>query len=71
MLYGILVDLTDDVAQALKRPFAAISLEMIYRSLYFFTQARARGDADHLVTYLAYNAKSLGILKRKPPPVSR
>jgi hypothetical protein len=68
MLYGILVDLTDDVAQALKRPFAAISMEMIYRSLYFFTQAHARGEADHLVTYLADNANSLGILKRKPPP---
>ena len=56
------------MAQALKRPFATISMEMIYRSLYFFTQARARGDTDHLVTYLADNAKSLGILKRKPPP---
>jgi hypothetical protein len=68
MLYGILVDLTDDVAQALKRHFAAISMEMIYRSLYFFTKAHVRGEADHLVTYLADNAKLLGILKRKPPP---
>lgn len=67
ILYAILVDLTDDVAQALKRPFRAISMEMIYRSLYFFTQAHARGDAERLVPYLADNAKSLGILKRKPP----
>jgi hypothetical protein len=67
MLYGILVDLTDDVAQALNRPFAAISMEMIYRSLYFFAKAHVRGEADHLVTYLADNAKLLGILKRKPP----
>lgn len=68
MLYGVLVDLTDDVVEVLKRPFAAISMEMIYRSLYFFTKAHARGEADHLVTYLADNAKLLGILKRKPPP---
>lgn len=68
MLYGILVDLTDDVAEALKRPFAAISMEMVYRSLYFFTKAHSQGDADHLVTYLVDHAKLLGILKRKPPP---
>jgi hypothetical protein len=68
MLYAVLVDLTDEVAQALKRPFNAISMEMIYRSLYFFTQAHARGDAEKLVPYLADDAKSLGILKRNPPP---
>ena len=68
LLYGALVDLTDDVANALKRPFAAISLEMVYRSLYFFTQAHERGEAFHLVTYLADHAKLLCIVKRKPPP---
>lgn len=68
MLYAVLVDLTDDVAQVLQRPVNAISMEMIYRSLYFFTHAHARGEAEHLVSYLASDAKSLGILKRKPPP---
>jgi hypothetical protein len=34
LLYAILVDLTDAVAEALKQPFAAISMEMVYRSLY-------------------------------------
>jgi hypothetical protein len=40
LLYGVLIDLTDAVAEALNQPFAAISIEMVYRSLYFFTNAR-------------------------------
>ena len=67
LLYGVLVDLTDAVAEALNRPFAAISMEMVYRSLYFFTSAYQRGEADDLITYLADNTKLLGIIKRKPP----
>ena len=65
LLYAVLVDLTDAVAEALQQPFAAISIEMIYRSLYFFTQAHARGQADEVVAYLASNTKLLGIVKRK------
>jgi len=65
LLYAVLVDLTDSVAEALNQPFAAISMEMVYRSLYFFTQAHQRGQADDLVAYLADNAKLLGIVKRK------
>ena len=61
-----LVDLTDDVAEALNRPFAAISMEMVYRSLYCFTKAHQRGEVDELVTYLVDNAKLLGIVKGKP-----
>jgi hypothetical protein len=65
LLYAVLVDLTDSVAEALNQPFAAISIEMVYRSLYFFTQAHHRGQADDVVAYLAANTKLLGILKRK------
>jgi hypothetical protein len=69
LLYAVLVDLTDAVAEALEQPFAHVSLEMVYRSLYFFTQAYHRGEATDVVVYLAANAKLLGILKRsrKPP----
>jgi hypothetical protein len=74
LLYAILVDLTDAVAEALNQPFAAISLEMVYRSLYFFTQAYHRGEATDPVAHLAQNADWLGILKRKrqraPSPLS-
>ena len=65
MLYAVLVDLTDAVAEALQKPFAAISMEMIYRSLYFFGQAVRCGEATDLVTYLVANADWLGLLKRK------
>lgn len=65
LLYAVLVDLTDAVAEELNQPFAAISMEMVYRSLYYFTQAYHRGEASDPVAYLASNAKWLGVLKRK------
>jgi len=64
LLYAILVDLTDAVADRLNCPMAALSLEMLYRSLYFFTSAFQRGAATDVVDYLATQAKYLGILKR-------
>lgn len=65
LLYAVLIDLCDAVAEALNQPFAAISMEMVYRSLYFFTQARQRDEATDIVAYLAANTKWLGIVKRK------
>jgi hypothetical protein len=65
LLYAVLVDLSDAVAEALNQPFAAISIEMVYRSLYFFTQAHQRGEATDIVVYLAANTKLLGIVKRE------
>lgn len=67
LLYAALVDLTDDVADTLNRPFAAISMEMVYRSLYYFAKVHERGETNDLITYLAGNTKLLGIVKRKPP----
>lgn len=65
LVYGVLVDLTDAVAEALDRPFADISIEMVYRSLAYFGQAYRRGTATDPVTYLASHARLLGIVKRK------
>jgi hypothetical protein len=65
ILYAVLVDLTDAVAEALNKPFAALSMEMVYRSVYFFRQAVQRGEATDLIAYLAANAKWLGLLKHK------
>jgi hypothetical protein len=64
ILYAVLVDLTDAVAEALQCPLAALSLEMVYRSVYHFTQAYHRGDASDPVAYLAAQATRLGIRKR-------
>lgn len=52
-------------------PFADLSLEMVYRSLYFCTAAAHRGESDDPIAYLAAHAKLLGLLKRKrkPPPL--
>jgi hypothetical protein len=71
LLYAVLVDLTDAVADELKQPFAAVSLEMVYRSLYFFTQAYHRGEATEVAKYLAENASWLGLLKRKRKTAQR
>ena len=65
LLYAVLVDLTDAVAERLNKPFAAISLEMVYRSLYYFATAYHRGETTDPIAYLADNATWLGVLKRK------
>lgn len=65
LLYAVLVDLTQAVAEALHQPFRAISLEMVYRGLYHFTQAYHRGDATDPIAYLAAKAKALDIVKSK------
>jgi hypothetical protein len=64
LLYAVLVDLTDAVADRLQQPFGALSLEMVYRSLYYFASAYHRGQATDPVEYLAAHAVSLGVLKR-------
>jgi hypothetical protein len=65
LVYAVLVDLTDAVAAELEQPYQALSLEMVYRGLYHFTQAAQRGQANDPVAYLAAHAQWLGILKRK------
>jgi hypothetical protein len=67
LLYAVLVDLTDAVAEALNQPFRALSLEMVYRALYHFTQAYHRGKATDPVAYLAAKAKVLDIVKQRRP----
>ena len=64
LLYAVLIDLTDAVAAALARPFADLSPAMVYRSLYFVTNAVAQDPTTDLVRYLADHARELGILKR-------
>lgn len=65
ILYAVLVDLTDAVAEALHKPFQALSMAMVYRGLYHFTVAHHRGKADDPIAYLAADAKGLGVLKQE------
>ena len=60
LLYAVLIDLTDAVAEALARPFADVSPEMVYRGLYFVTQAAAKDPTLDPVRYLADQADELG-----------
>jgi hypothetical protein len=71
LLYAVLVDLTDAVAETLCQPVSALSLEMVYRGLYHFAQAFHRGAARDPVAYLAADARGLGILKQKRKPPTR
>ena len=67
ILYAVLTDLTDAVAQELQQPFALVSIEMVFRGLYHFTQAYSKGKADDPIVYLAEKASELAILKAKRP----
>ena len=66
IVYAILIDLCDQVASLRNVLFDRISIEMVYRSLYYFLKAHARGDADDLPGWLATCDKIYGIVKRKP-----
>lgn len=64
LLYGVLIDLSDAVAQELNLPLDQISVEMVYRGLYHFCGAYQRGEATDPVAYLAAQT-DLGIVKRR------
>ncbi len=70
LFYAVLVDLGDAVADELSLPFDHISLEMIYRGLYYFHGASKRGEAQDPVKYFAHPdlQKCLGIIKRRRKP---
>jgi hypothetical protein len=70
LFYAVLVDLGDAVADELSLPFDSISLEMIYRGLYYFHSAASRGEASDPVKYFANpeQQKCLGIVKRQRKP---
>ncbi len=69
LFYAVLLDLGDAVADALKVPMERISLEMLFRGIYHFSQAYAKGLASDLVAYFASpQNQDLGVVKtiRKP-----
>ena len=74
LFFALLVDLGDAVAEELMLPFDRISLEMVFRSLYYFIQAYNQGEATDPVKYLAApENQDLGVVKRlrkKPAQVS-
>jgi hypothetical protein len=72
LLYAVLVDLTDAVAEELDRPLDALSVEMVFRGLYHFSVAFQAGTATDPVAYLAAPAQAdLGLVKRRRPARDR
>jgi len=70
LIYAVLVDLSDAVAEAVQLPLERISMEMVWRGLYHFNDAYNRGLAHDPVSYLAApENRDLGVIKaiRKPP----
>ncbi len=65
LFYVLLVDLTDTVAEAMQRPFVHLSLEMVFKALYHFTQEKQLGRAADPIAYLVQDAHLLGIVKPK------
>jgi Transposase DDE domain len=63
LLYAVLIDLCDQIAEVKGLPLERISVEMVYRGLYHFASARERGEATDPVAYLA-SQPDLGIVKR-------
>jgi hypothetical protein len=72
LFYAILVDLGDAVADEIGVPFDRISLEMLFRGLYHFTQAYAKGKATDPIAYFAApENQDLDVVKplRKPQKI--
>ena len=64
LFYAVLIDISDEVADELTLPFDSISVEMVFRGIYHFTQALNQGSITDIVAYLtASENRDLGIVK--------
>lgn len=64
IFYAVLLNLCQQVAQALHEPLERISVEMVFRAFYHFSQAVQRGESDNLIEFLVAHAALLGLVKR-------
>ncbi|VEP11921.1 transposase [Hyella patelloides LEGE 07179] len=68
LFYVILIDLSDEVADELSLPMNSISVEMVFRGIYHFTQALNQGNVTGIVSYLtAPENHDLGVVKSSRP----
>lgn len=63
IFYAVLNDLCADVAIALQQPVERISIEMVFRSLYFFNRACLQNPQLQLIPWLVENHRSMGLVK--------
>lgn len=63
IFYAVLTELCSDVAVALSQPLERISVEMVFRSLYFFNRTRSRHPEVQLIPWLVEHQRSMGLVK--------
>lgn len=63
IFYTVLNNLSSQIAFALGQPLERISVEMVFRSLYYFAVAVLRRETDNVVDYLVSHYKLFGLLK--------
>jgi hypothetical protein len=63
IFYTVLNQLVSEVAIALGQPKEKISVEMVFRSLYYVAKAVIRAENPDVVTYLVERAKLFGLIK--------
>jgi len=63
IFYAVLNDLCADVAVALQQPIERISVEMVFRSFYFFHRALLRNPGLQLIPWLVEHHRSMGLVK--------
>jgi len=65
IFYAVLNDLCAEVAIALRQPLEQISMEMVFRGLYHYSQARLRDETTELIGFYQQHYKLLGLVKTK------
>ncbi|MEA5578206.1 hypothetical protein VB694_17445 [Anabaena sp. UHCC 0451] len=63
IFYAVLNQLVSDVAVALGQPKEKISVEMVFRSLYYVAKSVERGENPDIVTSKVQRAKLFGLVK--------
>jgi hypothetical protein len=64
LLYGVVLDLVDEVAERLHVATARVSVELVFRGLSHYAQAVLDGEEGEAVEYLVAHAPILGLVKR-------
>ncbi len=63
IFYALLNDLCAEVAVSLQQPLERISMEMVFRGLYHYSQSRNRDPSIGVVAFLSQHHKRLGVVK--------
>ncbi|MFM6057515.1 MAG: IS4 family transposase [Microcystis aeruginosa] len=63
IFYTVLIQIVQDVAVARPQPQEKISVEMVFRSLYYVAKAFWRGENPDVISYLAERAQLFGLIK--------